>query len=231
MLHLLLGKQATPGNGAFSLTGQPSPAARRARWAPSPTAPRRHDGREPGPPRHTEERWGCRAGPSPKVGSHLTQMMRDLEDGKLRWLWVQADQPVPVDRQRQPLAEAARKLDAFIVVSDVYPTLSSKVADLILPSAMMYEKWGGYGNSERRTQLWRQVVLPPGEARSDLWQIMEFAKRFTLASLGRAAGARPGGGGFEKGKLPSLLGAAAALGHTPATSLTRCSSPPGPTGP
>ena len=48
---------------------------------------------------------------------------------------------------------------------------------------MIYEKWGGYGNAERRTQLWRQVVLPPGEARSDVWQMMEFSKRFTLADI------------------------------------------------
>ena len=71
---------------------------------------------------------------------------------------------------------------------------------------MIYEKWGGYGNSERRTQLWRQVVLPPGEARSDVWQMMEFSKRFTL---GEVWGEQPVPGleaeGFEKGKLPDVL--------------------------
>ncbi|SEH86820.1 nitrate reductase NapA [Rhizobium tibeticum] len=51
-------------------------------------------------------------------------------------------------------------------------------ADLILPAAMWVEKEGGYGNAERRTQLWRQLVQAPGEARSDLWQIAEFSKRF-----------------------------------------------------
>ena len=49
-------------------------------------------------------------------------------------------------------------MDNFIVVSDVYPTLSCKVADLILPSAMIFEKWGAYGNSERRTQVWRAEI-------------------------------------------------------------------------
>ena len=43
---------------------------------------------------------------------------------------------------------------------------------------MIFEKWGAYGNSERRTQMWRQQVSPPGDARSDVWQMMEFAKRF-----------------------------------------------------
>jgi len=53
-------------------------------------------------------------------------------------------------------------------------------ADLILPTAMWVEKEGAYGNAERRTQFWRQQVLAPGEAKSDLWQLMEFAKRFTV---------------------------------------------------
>ena len=42
----------------------------------------------------------------------------------------------------------------------------------------MGRKEGGYGNAERRTQLWRQQVKGPGESRSDLWQIVEFAKYF-----------------------------------------------------
>ena len=52
-------------------------------------------------------------------------------------------------------------------------------ADLILPAAMWVEKEGAYGNAERRTHFWRQLVNAPGEARSDLWQLMEFSKRFT----------------------------------------------------
>jgi nitrate reductase NapA len=52
-------------------------------------------------------------------------------------------------------------------------------ADCVLPAAMWVEKEGVYGNAERRTQAWRQLVNAPGEARSDLWQLMEFSKRFT----------------------------------------------------
>ena len=52
-------------------------------------------------------------------------------------------------------------------------------ADLILPTAMWVEKEGAYGNAERRTHFWHQLVEAPGEARSDLWQLAEFSKRFT----------------------------------------------------
>ena len=72
-----------------------------------------------------------------------------------------------------------RNPDNFIVVSDAYPTVTAMAADLILPAAMWVEKEGAYGNAERRTHVWRQLVNAPGEARSDLWQMMEFSKRFT----------------------------------------------------
>ena len=40
---------------------------------------------------------------------------------------------------------------------------------------MWVEKEGAYGNAERRTHFWHQLVAAPGEARSDLWQLMEFS--------------------------------------------------------
>ena len=57
--------------------------------------------------------------------------------------------------------------------------VTAQAADLILPSAMWVEKEGAFGNAERRTQFWHQLVDAPGEAKSDLWQLMEFSKRFT----------------------------------------------------
>jgi len=222
MVHLLTGKQAKPGAGAFSLTGQPS-ACGTAREVGT-FAHRLPADMSVDDPEHRKIAEGIWKLPAralnPKIGSHIVQMMRDLEDGRIRWLWVQVTNPFQSSANANHWIEAARKLDNFIVVSDVYPTLSAKVADLILPSAMIYEKWGGYGNAERRTQLWRQVVLPPGEARSDLWQMMEFAKRFTL---GEVWGEQPVPGldapGFDPGKLPSVLAAAADLGYSAKSTL------------
>jgi nitrate reductase NapA len=71
-----------------------------------------------------------------------------------------------------------------------------------------------YGNSERRTQSWRQVVDPPGEARSDLWQMLEFSKRFTLAEVWREQPVPDlAADGFENGNLPDVLAAAEMLGY------------------
>ena len=71
-----------------------------------------------------------------------------------------------------------RNPENFIVVSDAYPTVTAQAADLVLPTAMWVEKEGAYGNAERRTQFWHQMVDAPGESKSDLWQLVEFSKRF-----------------------------------------------------
>lgn len=222
MVHLLTGKQARPGNGAFSLTGQPS-ACGTAREVGTfaHRLPADMEVTNPEHRSHAEEIWNLPHGTiNPKVGSHITKMMRDLEDGSLRWLWVQVTNPFQSTANAEHWISAAREKDCFIVVSDVYPTLSAKVADLILPSAMIFEKWGGYGNSERRTQMWREMVPPPGDARSDVWQVLEFSKRFKLKEVwGEQKVPGLKAEGFADGLLPDVLARASSLGHEPETTL------------
>ena len=103
-----------------------------------------------------------------------------LKDGKLNFYWVQVNNNIQAaPNTSNETWKGYRNPDNFIVVSDAYPTITAMSADLILPAAMWVEKEGGFGNAERRTQLWRQLVQAPGEARSDLWQLVEFSKRFT----------------------------------------------------
>jgi len=222
MVHLLTGRQARPGSGAFSLTGQPS-ACGTAREvgtfchrlpADMVVDNEEHRGKAESiwklPPRTL----------NPKVGSHITKMMRDLEDGSIKWVWVQVTNPWQSTANANHWIEGAQGKDTFIVVSDVYPTLSCKVADLILPSAIIFEKWGAYGNSERRTQMWREQVPPPGQARSDVWQILEFSKRFRLEEVwSRQPVAGLEAAGFEKGWLPDVLDEAVKLGYGPGSTL------------
>ncbi len=49
------------------------------------------------------------------------------------------------------------------------------------------EKEGAFGNAERCTRFWRQQVKAPGQARSDLWQYIEFSKRFKTDEVWPAA--------------------------------------------
>ena len=103
-----------------------------------------------------------------------------LKDGKLNFYWIQVNNNLQASPNNTNEAYPGyRNPDNFIVVSDAYPTVTAMAADLILPAAMWVEKEGAYGNAERRTHVWHQLVNAPGEARSDLWQLMEFSKRFT----------------------------------------------------
>ena len=135
---------------------------------------------------------------------------RDIEDGNIKFAWVNVCNPYQDTASATHWIKAAREMDNFIVTSDGYPGISAKVSDLILPSAMIYEKWGGYGNAERRTQLWRQQVLPVGEAMSDTWQWVELSKRFTVKDLwGEQTLASTKG----DVKLPNVIEAAKAMGY------------------
>lgn len=181
-IHLLTGKIATPGNSPFSLTGQPS-ACGTAREVGtfSHRLPADLVVTDPEHRKHAEEIWKLPDGLIvDKVGYHIVEQNRMLKDGKLNAYWVMANNNMQaaanLENEGYP---GYRNPDNFIVVSDPYPTVTAQAADLILPTAMWVEKEGAYGNAERRTQFWHQLVKAPGEARSDLWQLMEFSKRFT----------------------------------------------------
>ncbi|TLD83980.1 nitrate reductase catalytic subunit NapA [Helicobacter sp. MIT 11-5569] len=215
MVHMLLGKQAKPGSGAFSLTGQPS-ACGTAREVGT-FSHRLPADMVVGNKKHreiTEKIWKLPNGTlNPQVGAHFMQIMRNLEDGKIKWAWVHVNNPWQNTANANHWIKAAREMDNFIVVSDAYPGISAKVADLILPVAMIYEKWGAYGNAERRTQHWKQQVLPQGEAMSDTWQMMEFSKRFKLKEVWGEKKIN------DKLTLPSVLEEAKAMGYNEDSTL------------
>src|SRR3569832_716593 len=114
-------------------------------------------------------------------GAHAVLQSRMLKDGLINAYWVQVNNYLQAGpNANEETYPGFRNPDNFIVVSDAYPTVTALAADLILPTAMWAEKEGAYGNAERRTQFWHQLVSAPGEARSDLWQLMEFSKRFKV---------------------------------------------------
>jgi len=181
-LHLLTGKIATPGNSPFSLTGQPSACgtAREvgtfAHRLPADMVVKNPAHRE-----RAEELWKVPPGViSGKVGYHAVLQNRMLRDGKINAYWVQVNNNIQAAaNMNEEGLPGYRNPDNFIVVSDAYPTVTAQAADLILPTAMWVEKEGAYGNAERRTQFWHELVPAPGESKSDMWQTMEFSKRFT----------------------------------------------------
>jgi nitrate reductase NapA len=183
-IHLLTGKIATPGNSPFSLTGQPS-ACGTAREVgtfshrlpadmvvtnPS-TAP-------------AEEIWKLPEGTIPdKPGYHAVLQNRMLKDGKLNAYWVRSTttcRPAPTWPRK------ATRATAIPTTSWWSRTPTHRHGRGRRPDPAhrhVGEKEGAYGNAERRTQFWHQLVKAPGEARSDLWQLMEFSKRFKVEEV------------------------------------------------
>jgi len=181
-IHLLTGKIATPGNSPFSLTGQPSACGTtREVGTFSNRLPADMVVTNPAHRARAEQIWQLPAGTIvEKPGLHAVAQNRALKDGSLNAYWVQVNNNIQAAaNSTEDAMPGYRSPDNFIVVSDVYPTVTAMAADLILPAAMWVEKEGAYGNAERRTQFWHQLVDAPAQARSDLWQLLEFSKRFT----------------------------------------------------
>ena len=184
-IHLLSGHFGTPGNAPTSLTGQPS-ACGTAREVGT-LAHALPGGRIVKKPEHRaacEKAWNMKEGTiNPKPGYHTVKMFDQFckptaEGGDLSTLIVQVTNPGQSLPNLYKLFEAKKNLDdKFLIVSEVYPTATTEIADLVLPAALWVEKNGVFGNSERRTQQWFKQVEPPGEARDDCWMTIAIARK------------------------------------------------------
>ena len=183
-IHLLVGKIASPGNSAFCTTGQPGggssvhDAGTLTHTLPRGVVQNERDRRR------AAAIWRV---PVERIDARPTRpalsMFRALDRGDIRFLWIQATNPMVslpnLDRYRR----AASNRESFIVVSEAYPTPTTDVADVVLPAAMWFEREGVFANAERRTQHFDQMVTPPGDAMSDSWQMIEVARRLGLSRL------------------------------------------------
>ncbi|MFT5855604.1 MAG: nitrate reductase NapA, partial [Verrucomicrobiales bacterium] len=184
-IHLLSGHFGTPGNAPTSLTGQPSACgtAREvgtlAHALPGGRIVAKEEHRK-----YCEDHWNVPAGRiNPKPGYHTVLMFEKFctptdEGGDIDTMIVQVTNPGQSLPNLNKLYKAKEGLeDKFLIVSDVYPTASTELADLVLPASMWVEKNGVYGNSERRTQQWFKMVEPPGDARDDTWMTIAIARK------------------------------------------------------
>jgi nitrate reductase NapA len=183
-VHLLVGKVASPGNSPFCTTGQPSGgSAVHDAGTLTHTLPR-------GVVQNDQDRrnaatiWGVPVeNIDPRPTHSALSMFRALDRGDIRFLWIQATNPMVSLPNLTRYRHAATKDDRFIVVSEVYPTPTTDVADVILPAAMWIEREGIFANVERRLQHFEAMVAPPGDATSDAWLMIEVARRLGFAQL------------------------------------------------
>ena len=164
-LHLITGKISRPGSNPFSLTGQPSACGTvREVGTLAHRLPADMVVMNPEHRAKAEEIWGVPSGTiNPKPGLHTMDMFRAFMRGEVKVMWTQTTNPwVSIPNLNRIQREPGD--GRFLIVSDIYPTPTTEVADLVLPAAAWVEREGVFGNTERRTQHWHKAVDPPGEA-------------------------------------------------------------------
>jgi formate dehydrogenase alpha subunit len=122
-----------------------------------------------------EEAWGAKL--SDKIGLTATEMFPAVLDGKMKAIVILGENPVVSDADSLHVEKALKAVE-FLLVIDIFKTPTSDLAHVVLPGAAFAEKEGTFSNTERRVQLLRKAVEPPGEAKPD-WQIIqELSSRF-----------------------------------------------------
>jgi len=124
-----------------------------------------------------EDFWGQKL--DSKKGLTVVEIIRAIHAGEIRGLYVEGENPAMSDPDLNHARQALAMLD-HLVVQDLFLTETAYHADVVLPASAFAEKSGSFTNTDRRIQLSKPVVSPPGDARQDLWIIQEIGKRLGL---------------------------------------------------
>jgi len=176
-LALITGQLGRPGTGLHPLRGQnnvqgASDAGLIPMFLPDYQPVGRADLRG-----KFEELWQKQL--DPVRGLTVVEIMNAIHAGEIRGMYIEGENPAMSDPDLQHAREALAKLE-HLVVQDLFVTETAFHADVILPASAFAEKSGTFTNTDRRVQLAREVIKPPGDARQDLWIIQEIARRMGL---------------------------------------------------
>jgi len=114
---------------------------------------------------------------SRNVGSTITRTMEKIESGEIKGLIIFGENVMVSDPDTAHIEKALKSLDFFAIV-EIFPSETSKFADVILPAACYAEKDGTFTNTDRKIRMLRKAVDPPGEAMPDWKIVCELGKRF-----------------------------------------------------
>jgi anaerobic selenocysteine-containing dehydrogenase len=177
-INIIRGMLGKPGAGVLQMNGQPTAENTRECGA---------DGDLPGfrnwaNDSHVAELariWNLEQMQIPHYAppTHLMQMMRYVEQGTIRFLWVSATNPAVSLPELSRIRSILSQQRLFLVVQDIFPTETTELADVVLPAATWGEKTGTFTNADRTVHLSDKAVEPPGAARPDLDIFLDYAQR------------------------------------------------------
>jgi formate dehydrogenase major subunit len=121
-----------------------------------------------------EQAWGVKL--PDKNGLMMPDMMDGLANGKIKAFWVFGENLANTEPDIRHVEHCLESAE-FMVCNDIFPTETTRFADVIFPAAAWSEDGGTFTNSERRVSLVRKAVAPPGKAKPNWWVFKEVAKR------------------------------------------------------
>ena len=177
-LSLITGNIGKPGGTSLSITGQCNAMGTRE-WSSCSGLPNYRALENEQDRKEIAEFWNIDEEFLPKKrGMFQTDIYHAIETGEIKGIWLIATNPLSSLPNSERVRRAMQKLE-FCVVQDCYEdTESAQYAHVYLPAGTWAEKEGVMTNTERRINLVKPIVKPPGEAKPDLWVFNEMAKRF-----------------------------------------------------
>jgi ferredoxin-nitrate reductase len=177
-LHLLRGMLGRPGAGVLQMNGQPTAQNTRETGADGDLSGMRNWGNIEHI-RELAELWNVEVALVPHWAppTHAMQIWRYAEQGSIELLWISGTNPAVSLPDLGRIRRILERDGLFVVVQDLFLTETAELADVVLPGATWGEKTGTFTNADRTVHLSEQAVEPPGEARSDLSILLDYARR------------------------------------------------------
>jgi formate dehydrogenase major subunit len=177
-LALLTGQIGRPGTGLHPLRGQNNVQGASDVGLIPMSFPNYQPVADEGVRARFETLWDCK-GLDPRPGLTVVEVMHAIHNGVVKGMYIMGENPAMSDPNLNHARDALAGL-RHLVVQDIFFTETAGFADVILPASAFPEKTGSFTNTDRRVQIGRQAIDPPGEARQDLWIIQQMAQRLGL---------------------------------------------------
>ena len=176
-LQMLLGNMGVPGGGVNPLRGQNNVQGA----CDLGGLPNVYPGYQPVTNEDARTKFGSAWGAAmpDQIGRTVTEMIPGCLDGKTKALYILGEDPVMTDPDSNHIDKCLKACE-FVLLQEIFPSETMPYADVLLPGACFAEKTGTNTNSERRIQMVRKAVEPPGKARED-WRITADLARRVLA--------------------------------------------------
>jgi formate dehydrogenase alpha subunit len=167
-LQMLLGNMGVPGGGVNPLRGQNNVQGACDMGGLPNVYPAYQPVTNEEARKKYESAWGTKL--DDKVGLTVTEMVPGILDGRIHALYILGEDPAVSDPDSSHIRHCLEKID-FLALQELFPSETSRFADVLLPGVSFVEKEGTFTNTERRVQKLNKVIEPLGEAKPD-WEIM-----------------------------------------------------------